>query len=420
MIGHVTTLILGGGQGKRLFPLTSYRSKPAVPIGGKYRLVDIPISNSINSGLKRIFVLTQFNSTSLHRHIHRTYPYESFNETSVELLAAEQTLINTDWFQGTADAVRKHIPHYHMDSTDTFLILSGDHLYRMDYREILKFHDENNADITIATIPVLKRDVRHFGIMEIRPTGNITAFKEKPAPSDKIKNFIVPESIRKIFGVKAKGEIYLASMGIYVFKKQVLRAALAGKETDFGKEVIPNSLEKFRCFGYVFNDYWQDIGTIRSFYDANIALTRPNPPFDFLSPKERIFTRARFLPPSIIRSAQLQNALIAEGCFLDGVHIEDSVVGLRSFIQEGTVLRRSVILGNDYYQGDHVKSRKHLGIGKNCHIENCILDKNVTIGNNVSITNRSGIEEKDGDHYYIRDGIVIIPKGTIIRDGTKI
>ncbi len=420
MIGNVTTLILGGGQGKRLFPLTSYRSKPAVPMGGKYRLVDIPISNSINSGLRRIFVLTQFNSTSLHRHIHRTYPFEAFNETSVELLAAEQTLANTDWFQGTADAVRKHLPHYHLESTDTFLILSGDHLYRMDYGDILKFHDESNADITIATMPIEKKDARHFGIMQIRPNGRITAFREKPLQAEKIQNFVVPDTIRKVFHVKGRGDRYLASMGIYVFKRDILTQALSGNEADFGKEIIPKALSKYQVYGYVFNDYWRDIGTIRSFYEANIDLTRPNPAFSFMSPTGRIFTRARFLPPSKIEAAELHRVQLGEGCVLDGVHIENSVIGIRSVVGRGTVIRKSVLMGNDFYQWANTPKGSRLGIGKNCQIENCILDKNISIGNNVSITNRSREREKDGENFYIRDGIVIIPKAAVIKDGTKI
>ena len=420
MNGNTTVLILGGGQGKRLFPLTSYRSKPAVPIGGKYRLVDIPISNSINSGLRRIFVLTQFNSTSLHRHIHRTYPYEYFNQTSVELLAAEQTLANNDWFQGTADAVRKHLPHYHLDSTDTILILSGDHLYRMDYREILKFHEEKGADVTISTIPVPKRHVSQFGILQAQPSGRISAFREKPSPAEKIHSFAVPEAIRHTFHVKAREQQYLASMGIYVFRPQVLAEVLAGNEADFGREVIPKAIEKFKVFGHVFNGYWRDIGTIRSFYKASIELTRPDPPFNFLEPKGCIFTRARFLPPSRMLSARLKNALVAEGCILEGARIEDSVIGLRSLVREGSVIRKSVLMGNDFYEMENSTVRKRLGIGKNCRIENCILDKNVCVGDGVTIVNRQRIREKDGKNFTIRDGIVIIPKGVSIPDGTEI
>ncbi len=416
----VTTLIMGGGQGRRLSPLTNYRSKPAVPIGGKYRLVDIPISNCINSGLKRIFVLTQFNSTSLHRHIHRTYPYEPFNQTSVELLAAEQTLSNSDWFQGTADAVRKHLPHYHIDETETFLILSGDHLYRMDYNDILRFHEEKNADVTIATIPVLKREVSQFGIMQMNSNGRINAFLEKPSSRQNIQDFVMPEGVRKTFGIKKKAPLYLASMGIYVFKPEVLVSVLEGKEADFGKEIIPKSINKHHVYGYVYNGYWRDIGTIKSFYEVNIDLTKPNASFIFQTPEGRMVTRARFLPPSVIRHSELDDALIAEGCNLSGVHVQESVVGLRSVIREGTVIRRSVLIGNDYFEYERKRKDMPLGIGKNCHIENCILDKNVRIGNRVTISNPAKIREKDAGNYFIRDGIVIVPKSAIIPDGTKI
>ena len=419
MSGPVTVLILGGGQGKRLFPLTSYRSKPAVPIGGKYRLVDIPISNCINSGLRRIFVLTQFNSVSLHRHIHRTYPYEYFHQTSVELLAAEQTPGNTDWFQGTADAVRKHIAHYHLDETEAVLILSGDHLYRMDYRDILKFHAEKGADVTIGTVPVPKKEVNQFGILQIQAGGRITAFREKPSPAERIGSFVVPAAVSEAFDMKARGDLYLASMGVYVFKPKVLIELLVGKEADFGREVIPKAIEKCKAYGYVFSDYWRDIGTIKAFYESSIELTRPNPPFNFFTSGSVIFTRARFLPSSKILGAHLTNALVADGCVIDEGRIEDSVIGLRSVIGRGTVIRRSVLMGNDFYEPD--KREPHsLGIGKNCRIEKCILDKNVRIGNNVSITNPERIREKDGKHYYIRDGIVIIPKGVTIPSGTKI
>ncbi len=421
MTGNIKVLILGGGQGKRLFPLTSYRSKPAVPIGGKYRLVDIPISNAINSGLRKIFVLTQFNSTSLHRHIHRTYPYEYFHQTSVELLAAEQTLANADWFQGTADAVRKHLPHYHLEDTDTVLILSGDHLYRMDYREILKFHEEKNADVTISTIPVSKKEVRHFGIMKIRASAQITEFWEKPAPEENANAYMIPETIRNAFDLnKAKPELYLASMGIYVFKAPVLAALLEGREADFGREVIPRAIEKYKAFGYVFNDYWQDIGTISSFYEASIDLTRPHPPFEFFLPNAVVFTRARFLPPNKMLGASLKRVLLSDGCILDDTLIEDSVIGVRSVVRKGTEIRKSVVMGNDFYESEKPVKQEGLGIGRNCRIENCIIDKNVIIGNNVEILNAAGIEEKDADNYYIREGIVIIPKGVRLADGTKI
>ena len=421
MTRSVTALILGGGQGKRLFPLTLYRSKPAVPIGGKYRLVDIPISNSINSGIRRIFVLTQFNSTSLHRHIHRTYPYEPFNQTSVELLAAEQTLENRDWFQGTADAVRKHLPHYHLRPKDWVLVLSGDHIYRMNYRAIFNFHEEKGADLTIGTVPVAKKEAGRFGIMKLRSDARITAFKEKPAPRENLRHFIMPDNLHRPFNLKEKEERYLASMGVYVFRAEVLMDLLKGKEADFGREIIPKAIEKVKACGYVFNSYWRDIGTIRNFYEASIELTKENPPFSFYDPRDRVFTRPRFLPPSSLFSSKLKNVLFSEGCVLKGVAVEDSVVGLRSVIREGTEIRKSVLMGADFYQSEELEPiQPDLGIGKNCVIEKAIIDKNVRIGNDVVIRNKRRLKEIDGENYFIRDGIVIVARGARIPDGTEI
>ncbi len=418
----VTVLILGGGQGKRLFPLTLYRSKPAVPLGGKYRLVDIPISNSINSQLRKIFVLTQFNSTSLHRHIHRTYPYEPFNQTSIELLAAEQTLENRDWFQGTADAVRKHVPHYHLRPKDWVLVLSGDHIYRMDYRKLFKFHEERGADLTIATVPVEKKDAEEFGIMRLQSDARIVDFKEKPGPKENIQNFVIPENVKHQFGVQTKTDRYLASMGVYVFRAEVLISLLKGNEADFGKEVIPKAIHNVKAYSYVFDGYWRDIGTIRSYYEASIELTQNNPPFNFFAPIGRIFTRPRFLPPSTVVSSQLNRVLLSEGCTLhEGASLEDSVIGLRSVVREKTVIRKTVLMGADFYQSEELEAlAPDLGIGKNCVIENAIIDKNARIGNNVVIRNKKKIMEADGENYYIRDGIVIISRGARIPEGTEI
>jgi len=417
----VTVLILGGGQGKRLFPLTFYRSKPAVPLGGKYRLVDIPISNSINSQLRKIFVLTQFNSTSLHRHIQRTYPYEPFNQTSIELLAAEQTLDNRDWFQGTADAVRKHVPHYHLRPKDWVLVLSGDHIYRMDYRKLFKFHEDKGADLTLATVPVEKKKAEHFGIMRLKSDSRIVDFKEKPVSGENIQNFAIPENVRRQSGVKGKSDRYLASMGVYVFRAQVLFRLLQGKEADFGRELIPRAIHEVKAFGYVFDGYWRDIGTIQSYYEASLELTQEDPPFSFFSPMGRIFTRPRFLPPSTIQSSELNQVLLSEGCILRGVEVEDSIVGLRSVIREGTTMRKTVLMGADFYQTEELETAQpDLGIGKNCVIENAIIDKNARIGNNVVIRNRKKVRETDGENYFIRDGIVIISRGAYIPDGTEI
>ena len=416
-----TVLILGGGQGKRLFPLTLYRSKPAVPFGGKYRLVDFPISNSLNSGLGKIFVLTQFNSTSLHRHIHRTYPYEQFHQTSIELLAAEQTLENRDWFQGTADAVRKHIGHYHLKPDDLVLILAGDHIYRMDYQTILAFHKEREADLTIGTVPVDKKETGHLGLMRIKSDTRIVEFKEKPAASENIQTFAIPETIRREFDVEGKRDLYLASMGVYVFRAATLLALLKGTEADFGREVIPKAIDKVKAYGFVFKGYWRDIGTIGSFYEASLELTGKSPPFSFFAPEGRIFTRARFLPPSKILSCEMKNVILAEGCVLREATVEDSVVGLRSIIREGTTVRRSALMGNDFYQEEETeKIKPDLGIGKNCTIENAIIDKNVRIGNGVVIRNQKKVETADGDYYHIREGIVIIPREARVPDGAEI
>lgn len=420
MTDQTTVIILGGGQGKRLYPLTKVRSKPAVPIGGKYRLVDIPISNCINSDLRKIFVLTQFNSTSLHRHLHRAFPYEAFNGTSVELLAAEQTLANMDWFQGTADAVRKHFNHYHIKPDDTVLILSGDHLYRMDYGKILAYHRDKEADVTVATIPVVKKDVNHYGIMQLQTSGRVSSFFEKPALNANIRSYVIPEKIRTQFQVEDPKSKYLASMGIYVFRAKVLEDVLVGKETDFGKEVIPKAIQNHKVFGYVFDGYWRDIGTISSFYEANIELTKPKPKFSFFEWQSRIFTRPRFLPPSIFSASTLRDVQVAEGINCDGARIEKTVIGLRAVIRVGSVISRSVIMGNDYYEPVTPHGKVPIGIGKDCRIQKCILDKNVRIGDGVKIWNHKKIKELDAENYFIRDGIVIIPKDTTIPDGTEI
>lgn len=420
MSARVTTLILGGGRGTRLSPLTNYRSKPAVPIGGKYRLVDIPVSNCLNSGLNKIFILTQFNSRSLHQHIHRAYPYEQFHQTSVELLAAEQTINNTDWFQGTADAVRKHFHHYQAGQSDTVLILSGDHLYRMDYRKILQFHEDRGADVTVASIPVPQSEIGGFGIMDIESDGTIRSFVEKPNPQDDVRHLVMPKNICETFGVTQQQPMFMASMGIYVFKNDVLRSVLSGSEKDFGKEIIPRAIKNFKVSGFVFNGYWRDIGTIQSFFDANIDLTKSDPPFNFSSPEGPVFTRSRFLPPAYLDEAKLKSVLLGDGCVLKGVDVEEAVIGLRSVVGEGTVLRRAILMGNDYYNGIGEGAYHKVGIGKNCRIENCIIDKNVLVDDNVTITNSKKTQHADAPNYVIREGIVIIPKGAHILAGTHI
>jgi len=404
-MSSVIGIILGGGQGKRLFPLTRDRAKPAVPIGGKYRLVDIPISNCLNSGIRQIFVLTQFNSASLHRHLSNTYRFDYFNDTSVELLAAEQTLATTDWFQGTADAVRKHLLHYHLGDDDEVIILSGDHLYRMDLHKILEVLREKKADFVVAAIPVPRTEVRHFGILQADYDGRIIAFKEKP------------KTVVKKDGFHGK---YLASMGIYAFRAEILKKVLAGSERDFGHEVIPNSISRYHAHAYMFDGYWRDIGNIKTFYETSLELTGPNPAFSFVSSSEKIFTHPRFLPSSRIMGAKIDNALISEGCLIRESEVIHSIVGLRSVIRRGTVVRDSIIMGADFLEDVHPESGLPIGIGANCHIEGAILDKNVRIGTGVHISNRKKIKEFDGEDYFIRDGIVVIPKNASIKPGTII
>ncbi len=403
-------IILGGGQGKRLFPLTLYRSKPAVPIGGKYRLVDIPISNSLHSGIKRIFVLTQYNSVSINNHIHNTYKFDYFSKAAVVLLSAEQTLSSTKWFQGTADAVRCHLPHYYLFEEDNVFILSGDHLYRMDYQKMLKFHREKKADVTISTIHVPETMTSEFGIVKMEKGGLITNFREKPKTEEERSGL---ESERK-------GK-YLASMGVYLFKAPVLINLLRGSEIDFGRELIPRAIRQYKSFGYSFHGYWRDIGTIKSFYDASMELTGPYPRFRFHSPKGNIFTHPRFLPPVQIISSKIENSLVSEGSVIRKAEINHSIVGLRSVIQKKVLIHRSVVMGMDYFDfEERSKNDVPLGIGEGSTIENAIVDKNVRIGKNVTIRNIKQVKEEDGSGYFIREGIVIIPKGVTIPDHTVI
>lgn len=406
----VISIILGGGQGRRLFPLTLYRSKPAVPIGGKYRLVDIPISNSLHSGINRIFVLTQFNSASLNNHIHNTYKFDYFSRSSVILLAAEQTVSNTRWFQGTADAVRCHMTHYHLKPDDNVLILSGDHLYRMDYREILNFHREKNADVTISTILIPENTVHEFGILKMEKDGRVVDFREKPVTKDERQGLDSRES----------GQYY-ASMGVYVFKASVLIELLKGNEADFGKELIPRAIKECKSYGYRFDGYWRDIGTIQSFYQANLELTGQYPKFRFHSPKGNIFTHPRFLPPSQILASKIDNSLISEGCVLREAQIENSIIGLRSVIHKRATINRSVIMGMDYFEFESpIPNQVPLGIGEGSVVENAIIDKNARIGQRVTIKNVKRVNEENGTNYHIREGIVIIPKDAVIADDTVI
>jgi glucose-1-phosphate adenylyltransferase len=423
---NVLSVIMGGGQGTRLFPLTKERAKPAVPLAGKYRLVDIPISNCINSGLRRIYLLTQFNSASLHRHISQSYKFDHFSGGFVELLAAEQTYKDTSWYQGTADAVRKNMIHFLNHEWDYLLILSGDQLYRMDFRHIVEAHAESGADITVATIPVARREAQSLGIMQIEADRRITRFVEKPKEAAVLDSLRLPPDWYARLGIKGEGELFLASMGIYVFNRDIIRRMLDNTLVDFGKNVIPNAIQNQRVCSFVFQGYWEDIGTIRAFFEANLDVTNELPRFNFFDMAAPIFSRPRFLPGSKINGAQIDHAVISDGCILNRAVITHSIVGLRSVVGVATVLNRVILLGSDYYESlesivEHEKAGKpRIGIGSNCRIENTIVDKNARIGNNVVISPAGKPEKVDHPNYYIRDGIVVIPKNGVIPHGMVI
>lgn len=426
---NLLAVILGGGAGKRLFPLTAQRSKPAVPLGGKYRLVDIPISNCINSDVIRMFVLTQFNSASLNRHIATTYRFSPFADGFVEILAAEQTPERPDWFQGTADAVRQVLPHIRDWRIDTLLILSGDHLYRMDYKKFLTRHFETNADITVSVIPIAPKSASEFGLLKFDPDGRIIEFREKPTGAA-LEAMRVDTTMLGLTPEEAAARPFLASMGIYVFKYDRLEELLAEDPSclDFGKEVIPASIKKFNVQAYLFNGYWEDIGTIAAFYKANLDMTSAIPPFNLFDAEAPLFTRARYLPPSKMNNCEIRDSIISDGCIIIGAKINRSLIGLRSRIGEGAQIDASYMMGADYYQtlegmlGDREANRPRVGVGENTVIRRAIIDKNVRIGSNVRLLNESGIETADGPEgmYYIRDRIIIIPKNGLIPDGTVV
>lgn len=421
MTSKVISVVLGGGQGSRLYPLTDTRSKPAVPIAGKYRLVDIPISNCLNSGIERIFVLTQFNSASLNKHIKNTYHFSFFSEAFVDILAAEQTPGNSTWFQGTADAVRQSLGHLVQHQCEYVLILSGDQLYQMDFGEMVRNHEMSGADISIATIPVNAREASDFGILKADENNLITSFIEKP------KKELLPEWKSDVSdGLKSKGKEYLASMGIYLFNKKLLFELLENNtRTDFGKEIIPQSLEDHKVLSYKFEGYWTDIGNIHSFFEANIGLTDDIPEFNLFD-KRPIYSRARMLPPSKISGTTLEKTIISDGCIINASRIERSVIGIRTRIGIGTTIVDSYVMGGDRYQtltelNDAVKtSQPVMGIGERCYIKNAIIDKNCFIGNDVRINGGKHLENGDFKTYTIKDGIVVIKKLAIIPNGTVI
>lgn len=410
----ILAIILGGGRGTRLYPLTKLRAKPAVPIAGKYRLIDVPISNCINSGIYRIAVLTQFHSVSLNRHINRTYRFDNFHTGWVQILAAEQTLQSEDWYQGTADAVRKQIREIISSDAAYVLILAGDHLYRMDYAAMAKFHWDNDADITVGVHPVTRGEVPSLGILKVAEDHRIAAFVEKPKDPKVQAQFVSSDDPERPF---------LASMGIYMFKTSVLLDLLTNfpDHDDFGHDVIPNSIRTHAVFGYAFNDYWQDIGNIRSFYETNLALTRSDAPFSFFDPERQIYTNSRSLPGSSVEDSVLKNVQLCEGCWIRKAHITHSTVGLRSQIGPGTKIKDTIIMGADYYDTPSIKSTDvPMGIGPNCDIEGAILDKNVRIGAGVVIKPFPRGTDMDAGTWVVQDGIVVIPKDTTILPNTRI
>ncbi len=415
----VMGVILSGGQGQRLFPLTKFRSKPAVPLGGKYRLIDIAISNCLNSDINQVFVLTQFNSASLNKHIVQTYKFDMFGRGFVDILAAEQTPDNPNWFQGTADAVRQSIKHLvPYESISYVIILSGDQLYQMDLRRLVKFHIDKGADITVAALPVTTEQAGDLGIMKVQQDGRALAFHEKPKPEE------LPQiSSREGAGTKS----FLASMGIYVFHKRFLVNLLTETTAaDFGKELIPQAVRNHRVYAFMFDGYWEDVGTIRTFYEANLALTGTSPQFNFYDVERPIYTHPRNLPSSKLNNCSIHQSIISDGCILNGADIKHSIIGVRSRIGSGTTIKHSIIMGADHFETieqleeNAAKRIPNMGIGNHCTILNAIIDKDVRIGDNVSIINAHNLQEKDDEHYYIREGIIVVPKGSWIRNGTVI
>lgn len=416
-------IIMGGGAGTRLFPLTKERAKPAVPLGGKYRLVDIPISNCLNSGIRGMYVLTQFNSTSLHSHINATYKFDNFSPAFVEILAAQQTPQGSHWYQGTADAVRQNMRYFLQKPYDYFIILSGDQLYRMDYRDILRQHIEAGTDLTIATIPVNRTAASDFGIMQTDEDRRIIRFVEKPKDPAVQDTLRIPPHLLESIGHPPTEELFQASMGIYVFNRDVLIDCLDNDLVDFGKHVIPGAIERLKVDAYIFQGYWEDIGTIRAFFDANLNLADPNPHYRFYLAGRPIYTQPRFLPASIVRGSTIDHAIISDGSHIIDSKISNCVVGIRSIIRAGSTVKNTILMGADYYDDDVHDAplgAPPIGIGKNCIIDHAIIDKNARIGDGVVITPEGKSQDAEGNGYYVRDGIVVIPKNSVIAAGTWI
>lgn len=418
---NVLAVILGGGAGTRLFPLTQDRAKPAVPLAGKYRLVDIPISNCINSGFLRMYLLTQFNSASLHRHISQSYKFDHFSGGFVEISAAQQTPTDTSWYEGTADAVRKNLVHFTNQPFDYLLILSGDQLYRMNYQVLIEQHIRSNAEVTVGTIPVTRKDVPGFGLMRIDSDFRVTEFVEKPKDPAVQDAFRLDRNSYASLGIQDERELFLASMGIYVFSRKAVFELLTEDFHDFGKELIPHAIRTHRVCAYAFQGSWEDIGTIRAFFDSNIDLTSRTPRFDLFDMKSPIFTRPLFLPPSKLFGTTINQSIVSDGCIIENAEIRESVIGLRAVIGSGSTLHRTIAMGCDFYETSAPPpGLPAIGIGKNTRIENAIIDKNTRIGSNCVLSPEGKPKEADHKFYHIRDGILIIPKNRVIPDGTVI
>jgi len=425
-MAHVATMIMAGGQGSRLYPLTKMRSKPAVPIAGRFRLIDIPISNCIHSGYRKIFVLTQFASESLHRHIFLTYRFDIFQKDFVTILSAQQTLENRDWYQGTADAVRQNLPFLE-NQGDLVLILSGDHLYRMDYRKFVDFHVQTGAEISISVTPVRADAVKDFGVMKVDRTGRIAEFREKPREAAAVEAMAIEDGAFRAHGIEPAGRTHLASMGIYIFNASALRELLENnRQEDFGKQVIPEAIRRKKVFGYFFDGYWEDIGTIRNFFEANLKLTEPLPLFNFYDEDRPIFTHARFLPGSKIIASDVAQSILCEGSIINGSRIRKAIIGVRSRIGEESVLEQTVMMGADYFEAREELERNAargippIGIGRGCEVRRAIIDKNARIGNGVKLLNVRAIQDETAESYSIVSGIIVVPKNAVIPDGTVI
>lgn len=425
-MSRVVSMILAGGQGTRLYPLTKYRSKPAVPIAGKFRLIDIPISNCIHSGFRKIFIVTQFAAESLHRHIGTTYRFSIFSKDFITILSAQQTLDNRDWYQGTADAVRQNL-NFIQDEGDYVLILSGDHLYNMDYSKFVDYHIEKGADITISVVPVDQERAQQFGVMKLDDNCQITTFHEKPKDPDLLADLEVPRSVFTDQGVDPKDRTHVASMGIYVFNKSVLQELLNGSSySDFGKEVIPFAISNKKVFSYFYDGYWEDIGTIGAFFEAHLDLTRALPHFNFYDETNPIFTHPRFLPGSKVLNASTENTILCEGAIVNPSKISNSILGIRSKVGTNSLLDQVIMMGSDFYETPQEMAQNDktgladVGIGSNCEIRRAIIDKNARIGNNVKLINQRNVTQEEGKNYTIQDGIIVIAKNAHIPDNTVI